>query len=212
MRLLSTLGTLLLPLLLAAQSIPVDDRVHLTENFTAVRAAYIYKVEIVDGERASVRIDASDNIRDKVDVSLQGETLRLKIEDWTGNGRENTYVRVYLVVPDLREIDVAGAASVEVKEYQSTSPLEVSVAGAGRLRLEGSGEEADIKAAGAGRLDAEDYRLQRCKIDVAGAASAEVNVRDEVEGRASGASRLRVKGNPKQSDLRASGAARVRGE
>jgi len=104
-----------------------------------------------------------------------------------------------IVTEDLN-INVGGASRANVTVEARIT--DVSVNGASHLDISGFSVGMNAKASGASHLSAENFLCETIDAEASGASSASVNAKKSVIGRRTGASNIRVSGNPANVDLR----------
>jgi hypothetical protein len=113
------------------------------------------------------------------------------------------YVESYEVV----ELQASGATLMEV-DLGWVEDLWVTVSGASLVEVWGAADRAYVTASGASRYDALELETLETRVDVSGASEARVWALDHLDVDASGASRVRFRGNPVVT-ARVSGASTV---
>ena len=117
-------------------------------------------------------------------------------------------------MPDLRELDVAGAGKLRFSGFDedemdikltgavkatgemNAKTLNIDLTGASFLDLTGSGKFMNADIVGASGLRAYGYEVEHCVVEAHGASSAKVNVTDRLEIQKGIASSVSHKGNP----------------
>lgn len=197
-------------------------------DFTAVQAANAFAVDIVQADSFSVMVRVDNDLLDRLDVSKDGDTLRLRLEP--GDGVEgNVTLEASITMPDLDGLDLSGATRANVSGFSSTGPLSIELTGASRLdgdlaagsvdieasgasrvALEGSATDLSVHSSGASSLDLADFVVDTADIELSGASDATVNVEEHIDSAdVSGASTLRYLGDPELRDVSSSGASTV---
>ena len=82
------------------------------------------------------------------------------------------------------------------------------ITGSGNIKLEGLGDELDIRITGSGDVAAFNLDVVRARVEITGSGNAEVSVEDELDVKISGSGDVRYKGNP-SLDVNISGSGRV---
>jgi hypothetical protein len=197
-------------------------------DFTAVQAANAFAVDIVQADSFSVTVRVDNDLLDRLDVSKDGDTLRLRLEPRDGVEGDVT-LEASITMPDLDSLELSGATRANVSGFSSTGPLSIELTGASRLdgdleagsvdmeasgasrvALEGSATDLSVRSSGASSLDLADFLVDTADIELSGASDATVNVRERIDGvDVSGASTLRYMGDPELSDVSSSGASTV---
>jgi hypothetical protein len=197
-------------------------------DFSAVEAANAFEVEIIQSDAFAVTIRVDDNILDLLDVSKEGDTLRLRLERGV-NLRGDVTLEASITMPNLDGLELSGASSASVSGFRSSGRLDIGLSGASsldgdleagdidinasgasRVVLEGSATEATIEGSGASSLDLADFTVNAAEVRLSGASDATVRAQERIEPvDVSGASRLRYLGDPSLGDVSTSGASTV---
>ena len=197
-------------------------------DFSAVEAANAFEVEITQSDTFAVTIRVDDNILDLLDVSKEGDTLRLRLERGVSL-RGDVTLEASITMPALDGLELSGASRASVSGFRSTDQLDIvlsgastldgdleagqtdiDASGASRVVLEGSATEATIEGSGASSLDLADFTVNTAEVRLSGASEATVNVQERIEPvDVSGASRLRYLGDPSLGDVSTSGVSTV---
>ena len=215
MRLL--LALLLLPILLSAQTIPADGRVHTYSTFTEVQASHIYQVTITQGLEYTVQLEATEEIKPYLEAEVDRGQLSLRMDqrmNFMDNRKigRNAKVIVRVTMPILKELEVSGAANVSVEEFeQPDQDMKIDLSGAGHLDISGSCRNLELELSGAGQLTGANFTAAKCEVDGSGAGQAKMRVTEAIAGKMSGAASLRYTGNPANRDVRTSGAGSISG-
>ncbi len=178
------------------------------EGFTKVEIANTFRADISRSDTFSVSVEADDNILELIEVTQDGDTLRLQLE--SGTTVTSATLQATIRMPEIESLDVSGASRATIAGFENADSLQARVSGASSASLEGGGTEADLNASGASTLDLEDLLLEISHVTLSGASNGTVNVRDELGPvDASGASRLRYIGTPNLTGVDISGASQV---
>jgi len=162
--------------------------------FDAVYAAGAMRVIVERNGSEGVTVTAEDNLLPYIDTEVQEGILYVSQAPGVRlDPRREIVVRVdsYEVV----ELNASAAVAMEV-EVGWVAQLWVTASGASDLAVWGSADRQDVTVSGASRYDGLDLETDRCFIDVSGASDALVWANDWLEANASGASRVRFRGNP----------------
>lgn len=199
-------------------------------DFTGVRLSHSFQAEITFAQEFSVSLDVDDNVLEYVDVDIVGDSLRFRLDGV--DSTDDVTLDATITMPDLESLDLSGATRVTVSGFENMDDLEAELSGASTLEgvldvthldlrlsgastasLEGGGIEADLDASGASTLDLEDFPLEIAHVEMSGASTGTVNVRDELGPVIlSGASHLTYVGTPTLSGVDTSGASSVEPE
>ena len=197
-----------------------DSQSYQFKDFDEVRLISLFDFEIVQGENYIVRLEGDDDELDEVYLEQNDDELEIrygKNTDWWKNRRGRDRIRLFIEMPELEYLKVTGACEGEVRNFDNPDMtfdiegaskvwadlnnkfLEVELIGASELTLIGGGEDLKADLSGASQLKAFNYTVDEADVRVNGASTAKVNVRRELEADASGASRVRYRGNARVS-------------
>ena len=197
-------------------------------NFTSVEAANAFAVEISQSDAFGVTVRIDDSLEDRLDVSLEGNTLRLRLKGGL-NIEGDITLEATITMPVLEGLQLSGAASADLSGITSTAKVDMVLSGASRLagdvqaldrgidasgastvQLEGVAASMSIDGSGASNLDLADFAAETAEVTLSGASEATVNVRNRIDAvDVSGASRLYHLGDPELGDVKNSGASTV---
>jgi phage shock protein PspC (stress-responsive transcriptional regulator) len=140
------------------------------------------------------------------------------------NNHESTDIT--LVMPEISELKVHGATQV-VSTATTTSEFSLEATGASKvtltmngekmiaeasgasqLNVRGSTNQLDLTVSGASKFDSYAFTTKNADIEASGASSVKITTLEMLKARASGASSMKYKGEPK-TDIDTSGAAEV---
>ncbi len=103
------------------------------------------------------------------------------------------------------EIESNGASSVEGSI--NADNLRLDLEGASKMRISGNCDHMDLETSGATEFSGESMAANRARVSCSGSSHISIFVKDELEGEASGASSIELKGHPRESNVETSGAA-----
>lgn len=158
-------------------------REHLVSSFTRLHLSVTGTVRFVVGEEEKVTVEADDNLLDYVAVVNSGRTLYITSENKLRSpGYTALTVTVFLrqlsalnvsadgdmTCPDLLHVtnplDVVIRSNGNAELHVATPALTLNIAANGAVVLGGEAEEAQIKVASNGDLDARRFRAGRLKV------------------------------------------------
>jgi len=193
---------------------------------TSVVAGANFVVHLRTGGPAQAVVTMDDNLVDRVEVTVTGETLWLGIKpgmsvrdatlsadvtvgqlDRLASSAASRVVLTSAITSPSLQVDVSGASSV-------TGPIRVGqaqadVSGAADLGLSGQVQDLRLRAAGASRLPLAGLTVGSLDATLSGASHAVVTVSDTLAVQASGASVLRYRGTPRITRSQTAGMSLV---
>lgn len=174
-------------------------------DFDAIEVGGPFQVEVTVGPSTTVEISGDDNVVPKVSSEVSGSTLHIELP---GRVATKLPLKVMITTPTLVELDAGGASTVTVSGLQGES-FEVELSGASEATLRGQTTDLEVDLSGASRLHSEELSASSVDVEVSGASHAEVTANEEVDADASGASTVRVHGNPSKVSKDTSGASKI---
>lgn len=158
-----------------------------------------------------VSVKANEEVFKYLDYEVKGEKLVITTKDGV-NIKAKTYV-VTLNAPLLKDINVMGAADLEMKDgYSSSDPLKIVVSGAGDLDLAGiEVPSMSILINGAGDLDIDKANASEISVTVNGAGDLDLYnlYAESVNVTVRGAGDVQLSGKTNQADFHVSGAGTI---
>ncbi|AWW00541.1 head GIN domain-containing protein [Arcticibacterium luteifluviistationis] len=198
------------------------------ETFTDVDLGSAFDVVIIPSTEHKVTATGSSTNLNDLNVRVVNNTL--KVSYYNRNifrPISRNKMELLIEMPELREADVSGAATVFIEDFEYFTALELDVKGASKVTLDVEvGElDADISGAstltlksdvpvlkvdlsGASKLNAFDADSEEVYLELSGASKANVSVAEYLKVDASGASTVNYKGLPR-IDQELSGASKV---
>lgn len=147
-------------------------------------------VTIKEGPQRELTLRGGEKTLDKTTTNVTSGTLSI---DREGNASKS--LKITIVVPKLRGVDVDGAGSVELVEVD-TDALELRKGGAGELSATGKVDMLTATLSGVGELSLADLVAHRANVQVNGVGHAVVNVIDDLSATVNGVGGVEYHGNP----------------
>jgi hypothetical protein len=193
-------------------------------NYTRVEISSAFEFEIKQASSYSINVTADDNVMDYVQVSQDGQTLRIRLA--TVPSLRLVTLRMAMTVPQLHDLTVSGASRGTVSDFSSTEGLNITVSGASRLtgditasnvefnisgastiQLEGSADDMTAIVSGASTFNLEDFAVNNADVNISGASTGTINLDGRLDANVSGASTLLYIGEPMMGTINVSGAS-----
>jgi hypothetical protein len=192
-------------------------------SFSRIEASGSVEIHYTNSDSLSLKVEAAGNELENVHTTVENGTLRIY-----NKGNFNFPVEVHVKNSQLNSVELSGASSLKTSNAIKNETMELKLSGSStaNIKLEGGdvkcllsgasnlalhGHANAIKAdvAGASALKGFDFQVARAEILTTGAATAKVNVTESLKANASGASDVKVKGQPKELTAESSGAASI---
>lgn len=208
----------------------LETEVYAFSDFTEVEISSAFEFEIEQSSSYSVNVTADDNVMDYLQVSKDGQTLKIGLRTGLGIflGPVSVTLRASVTMPQLGGLTASGASRGTVSGFTSAEDLDITVSGASRvtgditagnvefgisgastIQLEGSASDIDANVSGASRLNLEAFTVDNADVNLSGASSGTVNLDGRLDANISGASTLWYIGEPTMGDISTSGASTV---
>jgi hypothetical protein len=194
--------------------------------FTRLSVGVPGTVHLRQGSEHSVEIEARPDVLDQIETRVDGGTLEVEDEDdWSWGDRD---VDVYITMPTIERIGIAGSADVvgetpiegdaiELATAGSggatldvrAEALNVRIVGSGTMRLSGTSGRVDAKILGSGDLEGRDLETEEAEIQVMGSGDTELHVTGTLSVRVLGSGDVLYRGRPEvDSSILGSGDVR----
>jgi hypothetical protein len=208
-------------------SINMAKETRLVQGFEQVRMRienWFIDLELIQGERELLTIEASPDHLSKIETTVTGRTLELRLSAsvWEKLGYAlatsltRPRARLRLEVKSLTVLSLLGAARVSAPKLESDNlairfegagkfqilrltakALAVNLGGATRIEVAGQATEQNVSIAGAGIYEARDLESRRASVQLRGIGRASVWVIDELATELRGVGSVEVRGNPR---------------
>jgi hypothetical protein len=197
-------------------------------DFRKVEVGGAINVYVSEGSTPAVKLEGDENILGYIEVTQEGDRLIVKNKDGFDLDPSGD-LRVYVTAPVFDKIRTSGACNI-IGQGRITSPdgLELSVSGAGNVKMEldaprvkadisGSGtlnlkgetKDAEIILSGVGTAHCYDLLSENTRVHISGAGSAQVYSSVGLEAHVSGMGNVHYKGNPSSIKQDVSGAGSI---
>ena len=179
-------------------------------GFDGVEVAGRWQVKVSRGDDWRVDLSYPEDLEDRIKVRLRGDRLWLEFKSGAPWNEPGLPVSADIVMPELEEVEVRGAAMVEVSGFRGRR-LEIDIAGAARLEgRDGRYDELELSVAGASDIDLRGIAVTDAEIDLAGASNITLTMDGgALSGSMAGAGSIEYYGSVSSESVHVAGAARV---
>jgi hypothetical protein len=189
-------------------------------QFQAVSLEGSHDVVVTVGGAPSVRAEGDSEELERLDIRVEGDTLKIGSEQrrrWF-SFRQGGRVTVYVTVPALNGATIAGSGDMRVDRVQAPSfeaeiagsgDMEIgqlrarrasfSIAGSGGISAMGEAEQAAVSIAGSGSVTLDRLQTRRTSVSVMGSGDVSVRASEAVEGSVMGSGDVTVHGTARCS-------------
>jgi len=176
-------------------------------DFTRVDVSSAFEAEITQSSSYSVEVTVDDNLLKYVDVSKEGETLKIGLKTLTILWPATLEAKV--TMPELHGLEFSGATQGTVSSFSSTENLDIDVSGASSLDLvDISAGDVKFDVSGASKVTG-DITAGDTDFDLSGASTVQLNgSAGDIVVKAGGASRVKLAGfTVNNADINFNGAS-----
>jgi hypothetical protein len=137
-------------------------------NFTEVETSDAFDLEIEQSSSYSINVTADDNVMDYVQVSQDGQTLRIGLRTGLRIGSVTLRIgpgifplpwsvtlRASVTMPQLSGLTATGASHVTVSGFSSTDDLDITVSGASKVTGNITAGNVEFRMSGASTIQLE---------------------------------------------------------
>lgn len=193
-------------------------------DFTKVEAHNGFQVELTKSSTFSVEITVDDNVKEHLEVTKSGDTLRIRLTGFRNYSSVTLEARI--TMPDIYGINLSGGSRVDITGFSSshdfsaalsggsrlegnvtTGDAECDLSGGSRVTLAGSAEDLVVKGSGGSQLDLEAFSVDKADVNLSGGSRATVNVAGTLNVNLSGGSKVFYIGEPKVGNIALSGGS-----
>ena len=196
-------------------------------SFTNIGFAISGELYLTQGSPQKVVLEGDEADLEKIITEVKDGSLKIKCKQ--SNTKFKSTVKVWITVPEIDGLALAGSGKVVAEGAISADHFDLAVSGSGKINfanltvddleraisgsgdimLAGGADYAEIAISGSGDIEAEGFEVDRCEIAISGSGSCKVNVVEELEAAISGSGKVFYKGRPKV-DAHTSGSGSVK--
>lgn len=148
--------------------VPVANQVTAMQRFDEVDIAGPFKVIYEQGDKHTVRIDASEQAVKEMTVYVKDNELRI-CKAVSKPTVEFKNVKIYVTSPTIDDIEIAGSGMFTASQPISVSDLNTEIAGSGKILLVAvNGQKAKMEIAGSGNIEIGQLECRRAEAEIAG--------------------------------------------
>lgn len=172
---------------------------------SAIELAGATNAQVRLGAAPSLVIEADDNLMPLLTTEMRGNTL---VVGSRGSYRTNHSPRVYVTLPDVREIRSSGSGDVDLLGVANAG-LTLSIRGSGDMKVTGRTGRLDATVEGSGDLDLRQLAAEDARVGVMGSGNASVRVAHALDASAFGSGDVYYLGRPAALSVHAGGTGRI---
>jgi hypothetical protein len=164
-------------------------------SFDQLKASGVFQLQLSQGDKESVRIEADESLQPLFEVKNEGSQLIINMKKVNDKQlKRKSKMKVYLTFKNLKAMDLRVVGNVtsagtlhftdlhlknesvgNISLQLATTHLTMNNSSVGNIALSGEAEAAVIKNAGVGSLEAAAFFVQKIDIETEGVGNAELN-------------------------------------
>jgi hypothetical protein len=162
-------------------------------TFDALKASGVYELNLSQGDKEGVKIEADENLQQYFTVRNEGSKLVIDMKELNNkNLKLKSKMKVYVTFKKLKEMNLNMVGSVHIDLTATTLNLKNN--SVGKVKISGKAQDAKVTNNSVGNLDAGTFVVQTMNIDNSGVGNAEVNAEKELKVKDGMLSRVKNKG------------------
>jgi hypothetical protein len=187
-------------------------------DFTGIGLSIAANVYLTQADLYNVEIEADADILRKIETAVDDGKLRIKYVDRWYSNFSNKKVNIYISMPRLQELSIAGSGDIVAQSPLTTDNLSIGISGSGDVTIDmlsaksvevtisGSGdiklggpnvvERTDVAISGSGDVKAENLQCRQVSARISGSGDIRIWAVDDLEARVSGSGDIYYKGRP----------------
>jgi hypothetical protein len=161
--------------------------------FTGIQVTGIAKVILKQDTTQSLRIEADDNIVDRVTAAVNNGLLVIGLQQ---GSYSNVTINVYANMKTIDRLECVGTA-----DFVTTGPIKADaitcrITGAGSMTISGTATNQTVEVTGTGDVHNFGLISSRCSATITGVGSLEVNATQQLDAIVSGTGSIVYAGSP----------------
>lgn len=196
------------------------------KGFKTIEISGAFIVYLQPSNSENIVVETDENLMQYISIKKVHNALIIETDENINPSHES---RITISYQELNAIDVSGACEINSNsmlvfdqiniEGSGATKLNLSMeaqeahfdfSGASKINLEGSIKNCYFEGSGATEINADDMETQNCTVDISGATKANIFVQNQLSVDASGASKIRYKGDAKIVNQDLSGASSIK--
>ncbi len=174
------------------------------DGFSRIDANSGAQVEVTRGDAFSVNVEVDDNVASRLDLSVAGNTLRIRLQT---DSQINVTLRVRVTMPELTGVTLNGGSTL--RGELAGEDLAVNLNGGSQATLTGTAGRVTIDVNGGSQALLGDLAAGDVELSANGGSRIEINASGAVSGKANGGANVTVTGSPTSVDVKTDGGAQV---
>ncbi len=167
------------------------------ERFTKIRIKGALELKLVAGKDQKVTVTTEESHMKNVETYVRGDTLVIDMSDRERRSFwDDVDVNMTIHMQSFEGIEVMGAVDADIQGVESDQ-LDIDIKGAADIDIEGHCGTLDLEVNGAGDVSARNLECEIAEVDIRGAGNASVYASKSVDADVAGVANISIYGQPK---------------
>lgn len=190
----------------------VRDKAYSLQGFHSLSLKGAFEVHLFPSDSFTARIVADENLIPEIGIEVSDSTLEIAPRKNIIRSRE---LKLYIGCPEIRSIVLSGASEVTTDTMMTSSHLNISISGTGKLSLKlhlnalsinisggaevillGEVNQFNCSITGVGKIEAQNFLTDTSNIEISGYGHVSVNASRLLNVNVSGFGKVFYLGNP----------------
>jgi hypothetical protein len=195
------------------------------KKFNEIEIDVPANVQIRQGTKYSVDIQADENILKRIEANVSGNTLKIKSNKCIKNFK---VLDINITTPEIKEIELNGSGNISSSGIIKTDKLYIEINGSGKndfsvdtkklkITINGSGDfvlkgitkQLNLETNGSGNFDAFTMDCLKAYIEINGSGNCKVKPIEKLDVEISGSGNVYYKGVPEDIEVAANGSGKL---
>lgn len=186
------------------------------EQFNEIEVAGSMQVFFSQDKNCSLRIEAPQEMKDKIVTNVNGKSLLISTKDEMV-GIDASFpmsdVKVYVTSPLIKDVEMSGSGTFTATSPIDATRFDIDLNGSGNIFLEGllSCNYLDIELKGSGDIKISEAKVDKLETEVSGSGNINFEniTANSINNTISGAGNIKLKGSAKSNTQSITGAGKV---
>jgi hypothetical protein len=154
-------------------------------------------IYLTQADTQSIRIEADDNIIDRIETEVDGEKLEVGLNK---GSYENITCRIYVSLKKINKMLINGSGNI-VTDNVKSDEVYCKINGSGNINIKGSGNYIDLYINGSGNISAQEFTAKKCKAYINGSGNITLYASEEADTEINGSGNIFFSWNPSGAEL-----------
>ena len=163
------------------------------QSFNSINVDGTADVRLIPSDKNELKIEADDNIIDKVVTEVKNGKLYIYLER---GSYTNVTIKAYVSIVNLEELECKGSASFISEKPFNINTLRCLINGTANIKLAGKANSEIIEIDGAGNISNFDLETREATVNINGTGSVQVTATEKLNATISGTGSITFAGDP----------------